>query len=136
MDLSNALIHQNYSIYIFLFLVKFFSKQLTDTISYIAETEFPTSWDWIFKNIWERLKYPSDNANFFGSLLALKSLVKNYEYLQKVDREPLEFMVEDTFPILAICSKNVLTNYNNDQVENVLRIIMKIFYKAIYVSIL
>ena len=42
-------------------------------------------------------------------------------------------MIEDTFPVLANLTKNFLLNYN-DQVDNMLRIIVKIFYKAINVK--
>jgi len=108
------------------------SKQLEDTIRYIAETEFPETWKNIFPDIMAKLSNPSDYANLLGALVGLKALVKNHQFLSGKDRIPLEYMVEDTFMILSDLVKSLL-NTQNEQTERLLQIIVKIFYFAICV---
>jgi len=60
----------------------------------------------------DRLKNSNKFEEIFGSLIALKAIVKNYQFLMDVDREPLEMMVPTIFPIFETLAKDFIEHYN------------------------
>jgi hypothetical protein len=101
-------------------------------IHHVASHDFPTGWQTILPEIMAKLKSSDKFYEIFGSLLALKNLIENYEFLLDKDREPLELLVPNSFPILETYAKTLLENYN-EQAAHALHCILKTFFAAIHV---
>ena len=77
----------------------------------VASHEFPHRWESILNNIIERLKNSDKFQEIYGGLIALKNLIENFEWLHDKDREPLEVLTTNLFPLLESFSQNILSNY-------------------------
>jgi len=103
-------------------------------IHHVAQHEFPERWESLLTATVVKLKESNSFSEVFGSLLALKNLVENYEYLLEKDREPLEIIVTNIFPLLETFAKNLLDHYN-EQEAHALHAILKTFYAGVHLVI-
>jgi len=101
-------------------------------ILHIAESDFPGKWTSILPNIIEKLRTSEKFGEIFGSLLGLKNLIENYEYQLDKEREPLEILVPNTFPVLDSYAKSLLSNYT-EQAALAMNTILKTFLASIKV---
>lgn len=108
------------------------SKLIDDTILNIAQYDFPEKWSDLFPAILNKFQNLSSYEALFGSLIALKSVLKSQEYLNGKDRLGLEQIVQETFPLLENCIENLLGE-SNPKVDDVGLLIFKIFFAAINV---
>lgn len=78
-------------------------KQYVRCITTIARFDYPHNWPNFLPSIVQFLVegQKSDEKAVLAGLLALKGLVKKYEYEMDTEREPLYPIVEQTFPILG-----------------------------------
>lgn len=65
----------------------------------------------------------------YNSLLALRKLVKRYEYKDREDRQPLNDILQALFPFLQELMKAILTNQSLEAAQ-VMRLCLKIFWSA------
>lgn len=65
----------------------------------------------------------------YNSLLALRKLVKRYEYKQKEERVPLNDMLQVLFPKLQELMKMIIYN-NTIEAAQVMRLCLKIFWSS------
>ncbi len=106
---------------------------MEEIIKRISFSDFPTEWRSILPNIVNKLKTSDKFAEIYGSLMALKNIVLNFRTAEGPERDPLEIIVSNTFPLLEVYSKNLLSNYN-EQSAAALQIIFKTFFAATYVN--
>lgn len=74
-----------------------------------------------------------DYFSIFGTLLALKALVENHEFLHGQDREPLELIAQQTFPFLENLLKTAIANTSDQAADNIIHMILKILDPALNV---
>lgn len=65
----------------------------------------------------------------YNSLLALRKVAKRYEYKSKGDREPLNNIVQVSFPYLQQLMDQVI-QYNSIEAAQVMKMCLKIFWSA------
>lgn len=107
------------------------SKQYVRCITIIARYDHPDSWPNFLLQIGQFLieGQKSDEKAVLAGLLALKGLVKKYEYEMEDERQPLFVIVEQTFGILGGLINQVL-DVENELAYEILYLISKIFYTA------
>jgi hypothetical protein len=108
------------------------SKQLELIVYTIATHDFPGKWNTILPSIINKLKNSQSFFEIYACLLALKNLVEIYEHLVNEDREPLELLVPNIFPLLETYCKSLLIEYN-EQAAWATQAILKTFYATIHV---
>ena len=70
-----------------------------------------------------------DVLKVYNSLLALRKLVKRYEYKQKDARQPLNDLIQTSFPYLQQLMTLILQQ-NSIEAASVMRLCLKIFFSA------
>jgi len=106
---------------------------MEEIVKCIAYSDFPTTWRSILPDVVNKLKTSDKFAEIYGSLLVLKNLVLNFKTAEGLEREPLEIVVSNTFPLLEIYAKNLLSN-DSAQSAAAMHVILKTFFAASYVS--
>jgi hypothetical protein len=71
----------------------------------------------------------TDVLKMYNSLLALRKVAKRYEYKSKGDREPLNNIVQVSFPYLQRLMEQVI-EYNSIEAAQVMKMCLKIFWSA------
>jgi hypothetical protein len=99
----------------------------------MAEDDFPSQWQKIFTDIMSNFSNSGDYFTVFGTLLALKALVENHQFLHGKDREPLEHIAQQAFPFLENLLKAAILNTNDQAADNIIHMILKIVDPAIFV---
>jgi len=106
-------------------------KQMEEIIKCVAYSDFPTTWRSILPDVVNKLKNSDKFTDIYGSLLVLKNLVLNFKTAEGLEREPLELIVSNTFPLLEVYAKNLLSN-NSQQSAAAMHVILKTFFAANY----
>lgn len=88
-------------------------KQYTACITNIARFDHPDKWSSIVPQISRLLANTADLKGLMTALLALKGLVKKYEYEMDKDRGPLKEVIEATFDQLGSLVDQLLSESNN-----------------------
>jgi len=107
---------------------------MEEIVKCVADYDFPTSWRSILPNVVNKLKSSDKFSEIYGSLLVLKNLVVNFKALESKEREPLEIICTNTFPLLEVYAKSLLSNYN-EQSALAMHAILKTFFAAVYKAI-
>lgn len=71
----------------------------------------------------------ADPSRVYNALLALRKLVKRYEYKAKDDRQPLNDILQLAFPCLQALLQHLINN-NSLEAAQVMRLCFKIFHSA------
>jgi len=106
---------------------------MEEIIKCVAYSDFPTTWRSILPDVVNKLKNSDKFTDIYGSLLVLKNLVLNFKTAEGLEREPLELIVSNTFPLLEVYAKNLLSN-NSQQSAAAMHVILKTFFAANYVN--
>ena len=106
---------------------------LAEVVRIISEFEFPEQWPTLIPTLMENIQNP-DTLRVYNSLLALRKLVKRYEYKSKENRKPLDDIVQVCFPLLQAFMQHIIQNQSLDAAE-CMRIIMKIFWSCTQYSL-
>lgn len=106
------------------------SKQLEEVIKCIACIDFPNNWKNILPNVINILKGSDKFAEILGALLTLKNIVSNYKFAVEAEREILELIATNTFPLLEVYAKNLLDNYTEETA-----VAMHVILKTVYASL-
>ncbi|RWS17641.1 Importin-7-like protein [Dinothrombium tinctorium] len=101
-------------------------------INHIIKHDFPGKWTGIIDKVHVYLQMP-DNNLWFGALLAIYQLVKNYEYKTHADRQPLDDSMNLLLPIIYQRLTNLLQD-NSDNSILLQKQILKIFYAFVQYS--
>jgi len=101
---------------------------LAEAIRIISETDFPQNWPALIPTLLEYIQ-STDVLKMYNSLLALRKVAKRYEYKQKEDREPLNAIVQVTFPCLQQLMTHV-SQHNSIEAAQVMKMCLKIFWSA------
>jgi hypothetical protein len=70
----------------------------------------------------------------YGTLLGLRRVCENYQFMMDEERRPLYFIVNTTFPLLEGLFQKSLENYN-EQTGAIVKILMKIFHHSMHLEL-
>ncbi|CEG35371.1 ran binding protein 7 [Plasmopara halstedii] len=102
---------------------------LAETVAYIARFDFPESWPTLIDDICKNVQ--SGDANrIINSLLALRRVVKNFEYRSEERLTPLFTLVEGVFPMLQNMMVQMQTN-NSIEAANMMHLILKTYWSCV-----
>lgn len=106
-------------------------RDLEDSVYTIALNEYPHNWKGALVKIGENLT-KQDEKLLYGTLCALKGIVKRYKTVQALERIPLHEITEGAFPILETLMQNLI-NSDEDKHQMLITVMLKIFYLSNYV---
>ncbi len=106
---------------------------LAESIRIASEFDFPERWPNLVPTLLANVQNP-DVLKVYNSLLALRKLVKRYEYKQKEARQPLNDIIQASFPFLQQLMTLILNN-NSIEAAQVMRMCLKIFWSATMYSL-
>eukprot|EP01039_Chlorochromonas_danica_P004922 gene4922-5403_t len=101
---------------------------LAESVRIASEFEFPQKWPELIPTIITSIQ-SSDVLRIYNALLALRKLVKRYEYKDDEARQPLNDILQALFPFLQELMKQILSN-NSIEAAQVMRLCLKIFWSA------
>lgn len=103
---------------------------LAETIRCICEFDFPDKWNSLIPTLLEAIQSAGQNIlQMYNALLALRKLVKRYEYKNDAERQPLNDIASTSFPMLQQLTAAILEN-NSLEASQVMRMCLKILYSA------
>ncbi|RLN05666.1 hypothetical protein BBJ28_00014502 [Nothophytophthora sp. Chile5] len=102
---------------------------LAETVAYIARFDFPDTWPTLIEDICKNVQ--SGDANrIINALLALRRVVKNFEYRSEERLEPLFKLVEAVFPMLHNMMAQMQTN-NSLEAAKMMHLILKTYWSCV-----
>ncbi|KAI7872425.1 armadillo-type protein [Spinellus fusiger] len=103
--------------------------QLTSTLQTILTNDFPEQW-LEFVNELEHFLASSDVRLVYVGLLALREVIKVYQWKSMERRDPLKDIVKLTFPGILSIGNNLLGNDSLEAAE-MLKLVLKIYHSVI-----
>ncbi|KAI7906287.1 armadillo-type protein [Cokeromyces recurvatus] len=103
--------------------------QLTSTLNTILTNDFPDNWPNFISEL-ERLLTSTDVRLIYVGLLALREVVRVYQWRTGSKREPFRQLVKLTFPVIQTIASGLI---NNDSIEaaEILKLALKIYHAGI-----
>lgn len=101
---------------------------LAECIRIVSEFEFPERWPELLPTLVQNMQSP-EVLHIYNALLALRKLVKRYEYKDKEQRQPLFDIINQTFPCLQALMQHVVA-FNTLEAASVLRLCFKVFWSC------
>lgn len=104
-----------------------------EIIKSISESDFPDLWPAFLPTILASIN-STDVLKVYNALLALRKVVKRYEFKADKDKGPLNHIIVTVFPVLQQLMKHIIS-MNSLEVAQVLRLCLKIFWSATMYSL-
>nr|CCA27015.1 conserved hypothetical protein [Albugo laibachii Nc14] len=101
-----------------------------EIFSIIARLDFPQQWLNLVDEIGKNLTCGNPNR-IINALLALRCLVKIYEYKRENNRAPLYAIVQATFPVLRAMLTDLQSNYSIEAAK-MMHLILKTYWSAVH----
>ena len=101
---------------------------LAESIKLIAEYDFPDQWPALIPTLLTNIQTP-DVLKVYNSLVALRKLVKRYEYKAKEERGTMDHIIQTAFPHLQNMMSNLVA-LNSIEAAQVMRLCLKVFWSA------
>jgi hypothetical protein len=109
---------------------------LSDIISSIALTDYPQDWPMLVPHLLNSIQTNHLNVQMvYNSLLALRKIVKRYEYKYGEQRKPLAAIIEDLFPVLQNTVLPAVVQSSQIEAAMVLKLCLKIFHSCTMASL-
>lgn len=102
---------------------------LAETVAYIARFDFPDSWPTLIDDICKNVQ-SGDATRIINALLALRRVVKNFEYRSEERLTPLFTLVEGVFPMLQNMMIQMQTN-NAIEAAHMMHLILKTYWSCV-----
>ncbi|CAN0395894.1 unnamed protein product, partial [Phaeothamnion confervicola] len=106
---------------------------LAECVKEISQVDYPDHWPDMLPTLEQQMR-TGEPLRVLNALLALRKVVKVYEYKPKEKREPLMRIIATTFPLLQTMFATLLPNDSPEAAE-VLRLVLKIFWSATQFSV-
>eukprot|EP00887_Chlorella_sp_A99_P003658 scaffold7.g3658.t1 len=109
--------------------------QLGECVRSVVYCDYPERWPGLLAQVQVNLG-SQDQARVGGALLVLRLLARKYEFRDEEEREPLEALVNATFPVLLPILQALLAS-DSPAVERaeLLKLVCKIFWSSTYMEI-
>lgn len=101
---------------------------LAESVRHVADTDYPASWPALLPTLLTEIQ-GVDFSRIYNSLLALRKVVKRYEYKPREERHVLDSILQSSFPILQMLMSK-LADSNQIEAAEIMRVCFKIFYSA------
>lgn len=101
---------------------------LAEIVRLVTEFEFPANWPALIPVLVENIQ-SSDVLRVYNSLLALRKVVKRFEYKSKENRLPLHQIIHNCFPVLEQLMTNILP-LNSEEAAHCMRLTLKILWSS------
>mmetsp|Transcript_8754 Transcript_8754/g.11386 ORF Transcript_8754/g.11386 Transcript_8754/m.11386 type:complete len:1101 (+) Transcript_8754:86-3388(+) len=105
-------------------------KLLAECVMHICREDYPDKWPNLLDQILAGLKSGEVNS-MYAALLALHKVVYLYMSKPRNERDHLEVIVSNTFPILRELFQNVLSSHNSIEAGEMVNLAGKIYFRAI-----
>ncbi|KAI9916555.1 hypothetical protein PsorP6_017026 [Peronosclerospora sorghi] len=102
---------------------------MAETVAYIARFDFPESWPTLIDEICKNVQC-GDANRIINALLALRRVVKNFEYRSEDRLEPLFKLVEVVFPMLQNMMVQMQSN-NSIEAAHMMHLILKTYWSCV-----
>lgn len=105
---------------------------IAEVIRAYAEYDYPEKWTALLPLLVNSITSPSHLLYLYNALLAIRKLVKKYEYKNKDQRQPLDEIIHASFPQLIVIAADIFraNNYSYESAQ-IIRMILKIFWSSI-----
>ena len=104
---------------------------ISDTLKVYAEFDYPEKWPTLLPALVASITSQTNILILFNSLLALRKLVKKFEYKPKDARAPLDDIIHAIFPyLLSIADTIFAQNTRSLEAAQVVKMILKIFWSS------
>jgi hypothetical protein len=80
-------------------------------MSLVMEVDYPNEWPNLVSEVLESMRKANKPEELYGCLVVSKALVSTYKRTLDQERAPLEFIIENLFPLL----ENLLVNQMNNK---------------------
>jgi hypothetical protein len=101
---------------------------LADNIRTISEFDYPENWSDLIPKLLSYIQ-TSEPLKMFYALLAMRKVIKRYEYKPRNDRKVLNDIIQISFPTLQQLMTVLLEN-NQLEAAHIMRICLKIFWST------
>lgn len=101
---------------------------LADNIRTICEFDYPEKWSNLIPTLLSFIQ-TSEPLKMFNALLAMRKIIKRFEYKAKDDRQVLNDIIQTSFPTLQQLMTVLLEN-NMNEAAHIMRICLKIFWST------
>jgi hypothetical protein len=101
---------------------------ICESINNIAEHDFPDQWPNLIQQIMEHIQ-SGDSSRAYNALMALRRVVKKYEFKPKEMRGPLETIIQTTFPTLLQLMQS-MTAYQEVGAAEMMKLLCKIYWSS------
>lgn len=122
-------------------------RQLFTTMTYLIQEDFPSKWPNLMSSIAESIQ-TNNPYMILGGLSVLLAVFKKYHYTSRQRSDnPMEKMIDDTFPTLcnifnitldlyhkSLQQRNGQLNHELHVVLSILKVIYRIFFTAIFMQ--
>jgi len=115
--------------------IKKLYSQLQGCIYKIAIYDFPHSWGDLFPALIAHLKKQDNPQITYGTLLAIQSLLKAFEFQLGDPRKPLIEIVENSFNLIEEILEQSLGNYSLPIAAEIIRLILKIVFTVVNLDV-
>lgn len=106
---------------------------LAETFSYMARSDFPDNWPNLVDVIVQNMQ-SGDAKRIVNALLALRRVIKNYEYRDEERLTPLFQLAETIFPPLRAMFAQLLTNHTLESAM-MMHLILKSYWSCVKVRL-
>ena len=96
--------------------------------------DFPAKWPELLPTLLAHVQSPDNVLKMYNALVALRKIVKRYEYKMKEQRGPMNEIVQTAFPLLQRLMVQILEN-NSLEAAQVMHQCLKIFWSATMYSL-
>lgn len=104
-------------------------KILAEIVRSISDHEWPTRWPTLLPTLVSNIS-GSDRLRVYNSLIALRKLIKRYEYKAGANRVIMYAIIENTFPPIQALLNNI-REMNIIEAAMVMHVSLKIFWSAV-----
>lgn len=109
-------------------------SQYEDLIFKVCAIDYPERWPELVPELVGKLGSMGTFDEMYGTLLTLRRLTENYQFQLDEDREPLEAIVAQTFPLLEGLMQKSLENYT-EQTGVLVKVVLKIFHHCMHLQL-
>ncbi|CAL5347834.1 unnamed protein product [Camellia sinensis] len=106
--------------------------QLGECLKTIIHADYPEQWP----SLLQWVKHNLQDQQVYGALFVQRILCRKYEFKSDEERTPVHLIVEETFPnLLSIFNSLVQIVNPSLEVADLIKLICKIFWSSIYVTV-
>ena len=109
--------------------------QMAKAMEYMIAEDFPERWPGLIPAVGRNIA-SEDQARVLGAMTALRNVARKYEFRDSESRQPLDAVVEQTFPtLLRMLQSIVRSGTAATEAAEIIKLICKTFWSATYIAL-